>query len=185
MEPIFTIHAGEYLVGMMLQKELKNCDVWIPAKDRGIDLLVTNKGDFKKNVSIQVKYSKDFAVENRTKNLFEGLFNLNKKKLSSQPADLWILYISNVKKDFTYLVIDPKELARRVNSYSKTNAGGSFILCLHVFKDKEGKTRCVDVKNLPKKEIKVIEDGGGKLANRNRDFSSYIKALDGLKKRVK
>jgi len=40
MRPMFTIHAGEYLVGLHLQQRL-GLNVWIPAKDTGIDLLVT------------------------------------------------------------------------------------------------------------------------------------------------
>jgi hypothetical protein len=41
MKPLFTIHAGEYLVGLHVQKSLK-LNAWIPAKDTGIDLLVTD-----------------------------------------------------------------------------------------------------------------------------------------------
>ena len=34
MRPLFTIHAGEYLAGLHVQKTLK-LNAWIPAKDRG------------------------------------------------------------------------------------------------------------------------------------------------------
>jgi hypothetical protein len=43
MTPIFTIHAGEYLVGEYLQKKYPQWDLWVPAKDRGIDLLASSK----------------------------------------------------------------------------------------------------------------------------------------------
>ena len=43
MRPIFTIHAGEYLVGNFLETMFKEIEVWMPSKDTGTDLLITNK----------------------------------------------------------------------------------------------------------------------------------------------
>ncbi len=43
MKPLFTIHAGEYLVGERIEKNFKEWNVWIPSKDTGIDLLVLTK----------------------------------------------------------------------------------------------------------------------------------------------
>jgi hypothetical protein len=45
MRPIFTIHAGEFLVGQDLEAMGKK--VWIPSKDDGVDLLVTDKANTK------------------------------------------------------------------------------------------------------------------------------------------
>jgi hypothetical protein len=59
MRPIFTIHAGEFLVGEYIEKSYPELNVWIPSKDTGIDLLVTNKKDASKSVAIQVKMSRD------------------------------------------------------------------------------------------------------------------------------
>jgi len=55
---MFTIHAGEYLIGSYIEENFKNYNVWVPSKDTGIDLLVTNSKN-NKAVSLQVKYSKD------------------------------------------------------------------------------------------------------------------------------
>lgn len=60
MRPIFTLHAGEYLVGMENEKTSKGTRVWMPTKDTGIGLLVT-EATCRKSVSIQLKYSQDFA----------------------------------------------------------------------------------------------------------------------------
>ena len=61
MRPIFTVHAGEYLVGDYIEKKFKGCRVWIPSKDTGIDLLVTDpRGN--NGVSLQVKFSKDYII---------------------------------------------------------------------------------------------------------------------------
>ena len=42
MRPIFTIHAGEFIVGEHLERKFKGLNVWVPTKDTGVDLLVTN-----------------------------------------------------------------------------------------------------------------------------------------------
>ena len=51
MKPMFTVHAGEYLVGSYIEENFKNLNIWVPSRDSGIDLLITNK-DNKKTVSI-------------------------------------------------------------------------------------------------------------------------------------
>ncbi|GAG73038.1 unnamed protein product [marine sediment metagenome] len=56
MRPMFTIHAGEYLVGSYIEEKLKDFNVWVPSKDKGVDLLVTDSKN-KKTVSLQVKFS--------------------------------------------------------------------------------------------------------------------------------
>lgn len=64
MRPLFTIDAGEYLVGLHVQKSLKR-NAWIPAKDIGIDLLATDSHNLHA-VSWQAKYGKDFLPEKKT-----------------------------------------------------------------------------------------------------------------------
>ena len=64
MKTLFTIHAGEYLVGNHLEKKYKkDIKVWIPSKDIGTDLLVTDSEN-KKSVSLQVKFSRDYSANN-------------------------------------------------------------------------------------------------------------------------
>lgn len=67
MRPMFTIHAGEYLVGLYVQQRL-GLNAWIPAKDTGIDLLVTDRENLRA-VSLQAKYGKDFLPEERNPEL--------------------------------------------------------------------------------------------------------------------
>lgn len=85
MKPIFTIHAGEYLVGSYIEENYKDYNVWIPSKDIGIDLLVTNS-DNTRTVSIQVKFSKDFLITHGRKEyqkylLSCGWWTLNRDKI--------------------------------------------------------------------------------------------------------
>jgi hypothetical protein len=35
MKPIFTVHAGEHLVGSKIEENYPNLRVWVPSKDRG------------------------------------------------------------------------------------------------------------------------------------------------------
>jgi hypothetical protein len=95
MRPLFTIHAGEYLVGLYIQKSLK-LNAWIPAKDIGIDLLVTDSDNFRA-VSLQVKYGKDFLPEMKAE-LRRSLrcvswFTLNRAKLDTSQAQFWIFVL--------------------------------------------------------------------------------------------
>lgn len=83
MRSLFTIHAGEYLAGLHIQQQLK-LNVWVPAKDTGIDLLVTDREN-RRTVSLQVKYGKDFLPGKPAK-IQEMLrclswFKLNRAKL--------------------------------------------------------------------------------------------------------
>ena len=68
MKPIFTIHAGEYLVASTLEKKFRDINIWLPSKDTGIDLLLINKTNTK-TTSLQVKFSKDFSITH-TKEIF-------------------------------------------------------------------------------------------------------------------
>lgn len=47
MRPIFTIHAGEYLVANELERLFPHLRIWVPSKDTGIDLLVTDSSQNK------------------------------------------------------------------------------------------------------------------------------------------
>ena len=58
MRPMFTVHAGEFLVGQYIEGKLKK-NVWMPTKDVGVDLLVTNAANTRA-VTLQVKFSRDF-----------------------------------------------------------------------------------------------------------------------------
>jgi len=65
MKPLFTVHAGEYLVGSHIEARYSSWNVWLPSKDTGVELLVTN-GRNTKTVSLQVKFSKDWTPTHRT-----------------------------------------------------------------------------------------------------------------------
>lgn len=65
MQPLFTVHAGEFLVGEFIERNFRNTYLWVPSKDTGIDLLVTDK-KCQQPVSLQVKYSRDYLATHLT-----------------------------------------------------------------------------------------------------------------------
>jgi hypothetical protein len=116
MRPIFTIHAGEYLVGLHLQHSFPDLNVWVPAKDVGIDLLVTDR-DNRRTVSLQVKYGKDFLPEKSAKVQKElrclSWFKVDTAKFEGCPAELWVFVLHSFKSDEPDFVVVPKDELRR------------------------------------------------------------------------
>lgn len=117
MKPIFTIHAGEYLVGLHVQKSLK-LNVWIPGKDIGVNLLVTDR-DNVHAVSLQVKYGKDFRpemkAEQRDSLRCASWFTLNWKKVDTSQAQFWVFVLHGFKSDEPdFVVIPTSELQLRM-----------------------------------------------------------------------
>jgi hypothetical protein len=126
MRPLFTIHAGEYLVGLYIQQELK-LNVWIPAKDTGIDLLVTDSEN-RRTVSLQVKYGKDFLPGKPAK-LREKLrclswFALNRTKLDDSQAEFWVFVLQGFKSDTPdFVVIPTSDLRERMTEIHRSGNG--------------------------------------------------------------
>lgn len=133
MKTIFTIHAGEYLVGSHIESHFKDWRVWIPSKDTGIDLLVSN-ADNSKTASIQVKFSKDFLVTHgkpahQSKLVSCGWWTLNRQKLKDSTANFWVFVMHSFnQKNMQYVIIQPQELYRRLNLiHSKTKGIQSYL----------------------------------------------------------
>jgi len=103
MRPIFTIHAGEYLVAATLEKKFRDYNIWLPSKDTGIDLLLTSN-DNSKTSSLQVKFSKDFSTTH-TKEIFRpdikgaGWWTLNREKIKKSKADFWVFILYSLEKE--------------------------------------------------------------------------------------
>lgn len=59
MRSQFAVHAGEFVVGDYIERHFQSVDLWVPSRDTGTNLLVTD-GNNEKAVSLQVKFSRDF-----------------------------------------------------------------------------------------------------------------------------
>jgi hypothetical protein len=44
MRPLFTVHAGEFVVGNEIESRFPEATLWLPAKDTGVDLLTCENG---------------------------------------------------------------------------------------------------------------------------------------------
>jgi len=165
---MFTIHAGEYLVGLYVQKRLR-LNAWIPAKDTGIDLLVTDREN-RRTISLQAKYGKDFLPEERNPELREKLrclswFTLNRAKLEDSPAEFWVFVLHGFKSKVPdFMVIPTAELRRRMTKLHNDKT-------LQVYFCTTGSNLCWEVRGLGHDMLR-IKDG---VRNEPlRDFTQYL-----------
>lgn len=131
MKPIFTIHAGEYLVATEIEKKFHDYNIWLPGKDTGIDLLITNKTNTK-TTSLQVKYSKDFG-NTHLKEIFKreiksiGWWTLSREKIKNSKADFWVFILYSLEeKIHDFVIIKPPEL---LNIFDNTGRTAYLIHC--------------------------------------------------------
>ena len=121
MKPLFTIHAGEYLVGAHIEQHFKRVNVWIPLRDTGVDLLVSDRRN-EQNLSLQVKFSKDFLVIHMgaafQKQLRAcGWWTINGEKLRTSPADYWVFVLQGfASRSVDFVVVPRLELWRRLRA---------------------------------------------------------------------
>lgn len=172
MKPLFTVHAGEYLVGSHIEKHYKNWNVWVPAKDTGIDLLVTNAKNTK-SVSLQVKYSKDFTPTDgmtllQTKLMGSGWWNLQANKIKESKADFWIFVLpSFIEYSINYIIVSPDELLRRFRAIFR-NSEKRIDSYLRVTKS----GRCWEARGLKTADHEMI--AFDRFKDSNRDFTQFL-----------
>jgi hypothetical protein len=169
MRPLFTIHAGEYLVGARLQ-ELK-LNAWIPAKDSGIDLLVTDQEN-RCTASLQVKYGKDFLPGKpaawRNSMRCHSWFVLDRAKLDASRAEFWVFVLHGFKADEPDFVVIPKaELQRRM-----TEIHGTDIAKLQSYFCSTESNRCWETRGLTMSTM--LQIASGSYENPVREFTEYL-----------
>jgi hypothetical protein len=117
MKPLFTVHEGEFLVGDHINRTLwHKYDVWVPTKDSGIDLLVTRKGRRRTAVSLQVKFSRCFRIQEELARhlIATSWFTLQPKKIRTSQADLWVFVTMTVSHHPHFVIIPKRELLKRI-----------------------------------------------------------------------
>jgi hypothetical protein len=171
MQPIFTVHAGEYLIGSYLEDKFKKYRVWVPTKGTGIDLLVTDAKN-SKAVSIQAKFSKDYVVTHM-KSVFQnkfkalGWWTLNSDKLRKSAADLWVECI----------VVPPKILLHRLLRIH----GSQKLIQTYLLVTKNNK--CWETRGL--KESDTILVANDSYHDNDRNFTAYLNNWEPLKKKLR
>ncbi len=181
MKPIFTIHAGEYLVASHLEENFKEWQIWLPTSDTGIDLLVTNPKASSQNliraVSLQVKFSKDFlgnkgGGKNTTSIINSkiksgGWWTFKYDKIEKSQADLWVLVLYRFShRDYDFVIIEPNKLLERYRKLG--NTGGT--IQSYVWVTESG--QCWETRGLGKAEQEAIATNSFK--DPVRDLSQFL-----------
>jgi hypothetical protein len=169
MRPLFTVHAGEYLVGIRLQE--LGLNAWIPAKDSGIDLLVTDPEN-RRTTSLQVKYGKDFLPGKpavwRNSMRCHSWFVLDRAKLDASRADFWVFVLHGFKADKPDFVIIPKaELRRRM-----VDIHGSDIARLQSYLCSTENKKCWETRGL--QNSAMVQIANGTYEDPVREFTEYL-----------
>lgn len=171
MKPLFTLHAGEWVVGNEVENRMgRNVSVWVPTKDTGVDLLVTRR-DFSRGVGLQVKFSRDYS---RTSSSGFGWWTFDLAKMRQSQADLWVLVIYHAREGIQYILISPRKLARLLSRIHKNRKKvQSYFMVTRDLK-------CWEVRGLPVAERNQLAAGGrGKTL---RNFTRYLDNWVELKK---
>jgi hypothetical protein len=179
MKPLFTVHVGEYLVGEHIERTYPRWNVWVPSKDTGIDLLVTEAQN-RKMVSLQVKFSKDFNPTHGSPLLLAaGWWTHDPKKIQQSDADLWIFVLpSFVEKQTSFIILPPAELLRRLQAIHGT--GNKRIHSyLRVTKTK----RCWETRGLANADQELV--ALDRFSNADRDFTGFLNAWKQIEKALK
>lgn len=171
MKPIFTIHAGEYLVASELEHKFRDLNIWLPSKDTGIDLLVTNETNTK-TISLQVKFSKDFN-STHTKEIFRsnikgtGWWTLNRSKIENSKADYWIFILYSLEKKLhDFIIIEPSNLLRifKINKREEDR--------IHCYITTTTYNTVFETRGLTAKEMTLL--CANKFVDPKRDLKAYL-----------
>ncbi len=173
MRPLFSIHAGEYLVGSHIESTFPRVNVWVPTRDTGIDLLVSDRRN-RRAVSLQVKFSKDFLVthgspEFQTRYRAWGWWTLNRDKLRLSAADYWVFVLQGfAARSVDFVVVPPRELLRRLEAiHGRQTAIQTYLWVTE-------NRRCWETRGLKKGDhLRVVL---GEYSHRFRDFTEWLNA---------
>ena len=182
MQSLFTIHAGEYLVGSYIEKHFTKYNVWLPSKDSGIDLLVTNAKN-NKTVALQVKYSKDYTTTYMTSqfdNCFRswGWWTLNPQKIKTSKADLWVFVMQSfAQKSIECVVIPPKLLLSTLKEIH-----GSQITRYQTYMWVRDDNTCWETRGLSKPEKQSLAKKDCEEEKRN--LTAYLNNWSVMKKKL-
>ena len=182
MTPLFTIHAGEFVVGDFIERKFRHVNLWVPSRDTGTDLLVTDSKN-ERTISLQVKFSRDFLTTHMP-DIFRkplracGWWSLNRQKIAGSTADYWVFVLAGFERRSTnFVVIKPSDLLARLEKlHGKAKTIQSYLWITEA-------ERCWEARGLKQQEKLAIAQGH--YANGLRDFSdrlndwSAVEALNG------
>lgn len=183
MKPIFTVHAGEYLVAEYIERRYPRWDVWVPSKDTGVDILVTSR---KKRgmVALQVKFSKDFTPSSKSplvQSRFSacGWWTHHPDKIKKSRADFWIFVLpSFMEKETNFIILRPTELLRRLQAIH-----GHRGKLIQSYFDITKKGRCWESRGLDSADRELV--ALDRFADKKRDFTAFLNAWRQIEKELR
>lgn len=181
MRQLFTVHAGEYLVGSAVERQLPGAGVWLPSKDTGIDLLVKNARNTR-SISLQVKYSRDYSPFH-PRFLACGWWTFDWAKLRASPANLCVVVLLPFRPGeavdraaIQYVIIPPKKLADRLGRFQdRTKPVQSYLWVTQ-------QKRCWDTRRVRSKAKEEMADN--RYVDRRREFTRCLNAWELLARRL-
>jgi|SRR6516164_4059467 len=173
MKPLFTLHAGEFLVDTEIETNFRRVNVWIPAKDTGIDLLVTNKNNTE-TVSLQVKFSRDYNdayvrnVALRDGVRVGGWWTPTQKQIENSRADYWVFVLYGLTNQRTkdFIIVKPSDLLKRLRAIH----GSRQKFHSYFWVTEEG--RCWETRGLRNEHKLAV--ARNEYQNDDRDFTRYL-----------
>lgn len=180
MKLLFTIHAGEFVVGDYIERKFRRVNVWVPTKDTGVDLLISGKKN-KRVLSLQVKFSRDFPPTQVAAVCQEplpacGWWSLNRQKIAASPADYWIfVLVGFARRRPDFVIITRAELLKRLDAI---HHGNPKIFQSYLWVTEKGK--CWETRGLKRRDQLLIAKGEFE-NNEERDFTNYLNNWDPIK----
>jgi len=170
LSPLFTIHAGEFVVGDYSERKFRRVNPWVQSRDAGTDLLATDSKN-EKAVSLQVKFSRDFLPKMPA--IFQkrlracGWWSLNREKIAKSKADYWVFVLVGFGHRSTdFVIIKPSELLNRLHAIHEK--GKTIQSYLGVTE----KNHCWESRGLKRQEQLAI--ALAEYLNSERDLSAYL-----------
>lgn len=177
MKPFFSVHGGEYLVGSEIERRFPKANVWVPSKDTGIDLLVSDSKN-RRTRSLQVKFSKDFLVtamgpEFQSSLRACGWWTLNRDKIAASRADYWVMVLMGFERmTADFVLIPTHDLLRRLRQIHPRQSR------IQVYLWVTKKERCWETRDLKKGDQLLVAHG--EFDNERRDFTKWLNAWSPL-----
>lgn len=147
-------------------------NVWVPSRDTGIDLFVSDRQN-RRAVSLQVKFGKDWLVTYMKREFQQplracGWWTINQGKLRTSPADFWVFVLVGFALRTTDFVIVPTaELRQRLKLIhgARTRKIQSYLWVTN-------RDHCWETRGLLSPEQLLIVNGSYR--NASRDFSKWL-----------
>jgi hypothetical protein len=180
MRPIFTVHAGEYLVGEHIERAYPRLSVWVPCKDSGTDLLVFDPRN-RKTASLQIKFSKDFnpihSALDQSRLLAAGWWTHDLRKIERSGADFWVFVIpSFAEKRTSFIILQPAVLRRLTAIHGKSSKR------IHSYLRVTKTQRCWEARGLAKADQELL--ALDRYDNADRDFTGFLNAWKQIESRL-